>query len=104
MNRAGIAVEHDVGDAPFLEQVRACLGPGAPRRRKGDEAFPIAPEVLVPPVEAYPVSLGARGGKISRKFVEERPVRPLKHQETPLRALKGKLDQGQHRTSLEMKA
>ena len=80
VNRAGVAVKHQVGDAVAGDDLAKCVGPGVGRALERDVVTRAGPERPVAPVEADAPDLCPGGGQHLAQAVKEGPVRPLQEQ------------------------
>ena len=83
MDRAGVAIEHQVGHRLLGDQHAQPRGPVLDRAGIGDIAFAVVPERAVALVEPHAPHLCPGRAQHLAEPVEERPVRPLKEKECP---------------------
>ena len=84
MDRADVAVKHDVGHAFFGDDAVQVVGPVLGPAAVADEPGRVGPEEFVAGVEADAPDLGTGIAQQPADAVEERAVRPLQHQEDAL--------------------
>ena len=77
MDRAGVAIEDDIGDSLFGDELcKHCL-PTFQRSGKGDKTLILGPEGPVSRVEADPPNLCSCRNQHPAQLPEKRPVRAL---------------------------
>ena len=81
VDRAGIAIKYDIGDALVAAGLLKKRLPVRQRIAKGNLLRAVAPESLIAGVEANAPDAAACGAQHLAQSVEERSVRPLQEQE-----------------------
>ena len=81
---AGIAIEHDIGDLEVADHRLERGRPALDRAFEGNVAAGVGPEGAVAAVEADAQHLGAGPGKHVAQTAEERSMRALQQQKTPI--------------------
>jgi hypothetical protein len=86
VDRAGVAVKHEIGDGLLGDQVAQVVGPVLGLPAKGDVARALGPEGAIAGVEADAPDIRPRPAQHRGQLVKERPVRPLKKEERTARS------------------